>query len=236
MDKKDDISLRVLVIAGTSARRAHLAGLISRGVRGANVTCDSQISPARFADSKADIMVADLDTPASAAAMLDFLEEAPAGTGSVALINDPDPAWIRSALRGSINAALSRDVTAEDMQLALQAAEAGFVLLHPTSVQGLLQSNDIGQMGDINDEDMDHENLHREGILGREGILEDLTARESEVLRLVGLGLGNKEIAARLAISEHTAKFHISSILGKLHAASRTEAVSVGIRKGLIPI
>ena len=65
---------------------------------------------------------------------------------------------------------------------------------------------------------------------------EDLTARESEVLRLVSMGLGNKEIAARLAISEHTAKFHISSILGKLHAASRTEAVSLGIRKGLIPI
>jgi two-component system, NarL family, response regulator YdfI len=227
MDKKDDISLRVLVIAGTSVRRAHLAGLISRGV---SVICDSQISPARFAASKADIMVADLDVPASAAAMLDFLEEAPAGTGSVALIDDPDAAWVRSALRGSINAVLSRDVTVEDMQLALQAAEAGFVLLHPTSVQGLLQNNGIDQMGDINDEDLDQENLHREDMV------EDLTARESEVLRLVSIGLGNKEIAARLAISEHTAKFHISSILGKLHATSRTEAVSVGIRKGLIPI
>jgi len=230
MDKKDDISLRVLVIAGTSVRRAHLAAVISRAVRGVNVTCDSQISAARFAAAKADIMVADLDVPASAAAMLDFLEEAPAGTGSVALIDDPDAAWVRSALRGSINAVLSRDVTAEDMQLALQAAEAGFVLLHPTSVQGLLQNNAVDQMGGINDEDLDQENLHREDIV------EDLTARESEVLRLVGLGLGNKEIAARLAISEHTAKFHISSILGKLHAASRTEAVSVGIRRGLIPI
>jgi len=230
MDKKDDISLRVLVIAGTSVRRAHLAAVISRAVRGVNVTCDSQISAARFAAAKADIMVADLDVPASAAAMLDFLEEAPAGTGSVALIDDPDAAWVRSALRGSINAVLSRDVTAEDMQLALQAAEAGFVLLHPTSVQGLLQNNGIDQMGDINDEDLDQENLHREDMV------EDLTARESEVLRLVSIGLGNKEIAARLAISEHTAKFHISSILGKLHATSRTEAVSVGIRKGLIPI
>ena len=230
MDKKDDISLRILVIASTSARRTHLAAVISRAVRGVNVTCDSQISAARFAAAKADIMVADLDVPASAAAMLDFLEEAPAGTGSVALIDDPDAAWVRSALRGSINAVLSRDVTAEDMQLALQAAEAGFVLLHPTSVQGLLQNNAVDQMGGINDEDLDQENLHREDIV------EDLTARESEVLRLVGLGLGNKEIAARLAISEHTAKFHISSILGKLHAASRTEAVSVGIRRGLIPI
>jgi DNA-binding NarL/FixJ family response regulator len=72
--------------------------------------------------------------------------------------------------------------------------------------------------------------------LAHEDMTEDLTVRESEVLRLVSMGLGNKEIAVRLAISEHTAKFHISSILSKLHAASRTEAVSLGIRKGLIPI
>jgi DNA-binding NarL/FixJ family response regulator len=72
--------------------------------------------------------------------------------------------------------------------------------------------------------------------LTMDGFVEDLTTRESEVLRLVSMGLGNKEIAARLAISEHTAKFHISSILSKLQAGSRTEAVSVGIRKGLIPI
>jgi DNA-binding NarL/FixJ family response regulator len=56
------------------------------------------------------------------------------------------------------------------------------------------------------------------------------------VLRLLGDGLGNKQIAARLDISEHTAKFHISSILGKLNVTSRTEAVSQGIRRGLIPI
>jgi DNA-binding NarL/FixJ family response regulator len=67
-------------------------------------------------------------------------------------------------------------------------------------------------------------------------LAEELTARESEVLRLVSMGLGNKEVAGRLAISEHTVKFHISSILGKLHAGSRTEAVSLGIRRGLIPI
>jgi len=226
MQNKDNISLRVLVIAGTSARRAHLAGVISRAVLGVNVTCDSQISPARFAAAKIDVLVADLGTPASTAAMLDFLQAAPAGTGSVALIDDPDPAWVRSALRASVHAIISRDATAEDMQMAIQAAEAGFVLLHPTSVQGLLQNNVIDQLRDMHDQDMDHD----------EDLVEDLTARESEVLRLVGLGLGNKEIAASLAISEHTAKFHISSILGKLHAASRTEAVSLGIRKGLIPI
>jgi DNA-binding NarL/FixJ family response regulator len=190
-----------------------------------NVVCDSQISPERFAVSKSNILVADLDSPTLASAMVDFLQGAPAGTGSVALIDDPDPAWVRSALRASIHAIIGRDINAEDMQLALQAADAGFVLLHPTSVHGLLQNNSITEINDLSEDD-----------LGREDLLENLTARESEVLRLVSMGLGNKEIAVRLAISEHTAKFHLSSILSKLHAGSRTEAVSLGIRKGLIPI
>jgi len=225
MEKRGDNSLRVLVVAGTSARRVHLAGVISRAWRSVSVISDSQISPERFAASKFNILVADLETPASDAAMIDFLEDAPAGTGSVALIDDPDPAWVRSALRASLHAVIGRDANIEDMQLALQAADAGFVLLHPTSVQGLLQSNSIAEIDEISVEGIAHEDL-----------LEDLTARESEVLRLVSMGLGNKEIAVRLAISEHTAKFHISSILSKLHAGSRTEAVSLGIRKGLIPI
>jgi DNA-binding NarL/FixJ family response regulator len=63
---------------------------------------------------------------------------------------------------------------------------------------------------------------------------EALTPREGEVLRLLADGSGNKEIAARLNISEHTIKFHIRSILGKLGAASRTEAVARGLRSGLI--
>lgn len=225
MEKRGDNSLRVLVVAGASARRAHLAGVISRAWRGVSVISESQISPERFAASKSNILVADLDTPASAAAMVDFLQEAPAGAGSVALIDDPDPAWVRAALRASIHAVIGRDANIEDMQLALQAADAGFVLLHPTSVQGLLQNNSIAEIDEISGEDITHENM-----------LEDLTSRESEVLRLVSMGLGNKEIAVRLEISEHTAKFHISSILSKLQAGSRTEAVSLGIRKGLIPI
>lgn len=230
MEKRRDSSLCVLVVAGTSARRDHLAGVISRALRGVNVISDSQISPEKFVASKANILVADLDTPASAAAMVNFLEDTPAGTGSVALIDDPDPAWVRSALKASINAVISQDVTAEDMQLALQAADAGFVLLHPTSVHGLLQNNAIAEINDLSGEGIAQEDL------APEDMIEDLTARESEVLRLVSMGLGNKEIASRLAISEHTAKFHISSILSKLHAGSRTEAVSLGIRKGLIPI
>ena len=61
-----------------------------------------------------------------------------------------------------------------------------------------------------------------------------LTSRELEVLQLLGAGLNNKAIASRLQISKHTVKFHISSILSKLCVSSRTEAVTLGLRQGLI--
>ena len=67
-------------------------------------------------------------------------------------------------------------------------------------------------------------------------LIEELTPRELQVLRDMALGSANKEIAERLHISEHTVKFHVASILGKLEAGSRTEAVMQGIRRGLIPI
>jgi DNA-binding NarL/FixJ family response regulator len=65
---------------------------------------------------------------------------------------------------------------------------------------------------------------------------EHLTAREIEVLRLMANGRSNKRIASLLRISEHTAKFHVSSVLAKLGASSRTEAVSIGILRGLVAI
>ena len=65
---------------------------------------------------------------------------------------------------------------------------------------------------------------------------EALTAREVQVLRMMADGLGNKQIAAQLEISDHTAKFHVAQILAKLGAASRAEAVAIGMRRGLVPI
>ena len=67
-------------------------------------------------------------------------------------------------------------------------------------------------------------------------VVEPLTNRELEVLRLLASGWGNKQIAGKLGISDHTAKFHVAQILAKLNAASRTEAVTIAIRSGLIPI
>ena len=62
----------------------------------------------------------------------------------------------------------------------------------------------------------------------------DLTPREAEIMQLLGTGLDNKAIASRLQISKHTVKFHVSSILAKLDVSSRTEAVTFGLRRGLI--
>jgi DNA-binding NarL/FixJ family response regulator len=63
-----------------------------------------------------------------------------------------------------------------------------------------------------------------------------LTPRELEVLRLMADGLGNKGIGAALGISSHTAKYHVASVLAKLDAQSRTEAVMKGLREGLLPL
>ncbi len=66
--------------------------------------------------------------------------------------------------------------------------------------------------------------------------LGSVTSRESEVLSLLALGLQNKEIAAQLGISERTVKFHVGSILSKLNAGNRTEAVTIAVQRGLIEL
>jgi DNA-binding NarL/FixJ family response regulator len=67
-------------------------------------------------------------------------------------------------------------------------------------------------------------------------LVEKLTARESDVLRLLADGLPNKAIASRLEISDETVKFHLASIFGKLGASNRTDAVRQALRRGLIPL
>ena len=67
-------------------------------------------------------------------------------------------------------------------------------------------------------------------------LIEDLTAREVEVLSLVADGLSNKAIGARLGVSDETVKFHLSSIFGKLGASNRTDAVRQALRRGIVPL
>ncbi|HET9365040.1 MAG TPA: response regulator transcription factor, partial [Candidatus Angelobacter sp.] len=201
-----------------AARRSSLAQMTAQALRDkAHITSDSQLSLERFTASSAELLLADLEAHAPAAALIDFLASAPAGTGVIALIDNPDRSWVRAALSVPVHAILARDSGVDDLRLALQAADAGLVLLHPTSARELAAANFSETRNDS-------------------GLVEELTGRECQVLRLVSSGFGNKEIADRLAISEHTVKFHISSILGKLNVASRTEAVSLGIKRGIIPI
>jgi len=76
--------------------------------------------------------------------------------------------------------------------------------------------------------------ISRQADVVEEIMVEPLTPREREVLQMLAQGKSNREVAARLKISEHTAKFHVASVLGKLRAATRAEAVSIGMRRGLI--
>jgi DNA-binding NarL/FixJ family response regulator len=67
-------------------------------------------------------------------------------------------------------------------------------------------------------------------------LVEPLTPREVEVLSLVADGLSNKAVAARLGVSDETVKFHLASIFGKLGASNRTDAVRLGLRRGLLAL
>jgi len=82
----------------------------------------------------------------------------------------------------------------------------------------------------------DREETHRASALENESLIEHLTPREREVLELVAEGLSNRAIAERLGNSEHTVKFHVSSLLGKFGAVTRAELVGLAIRRGLIMI
>jgi len=216
MNARSDSPLHIMLIAASSQRRGALASMATRSTH-ARITTNPAISLERIFQAAADVIIVDADSPSMPAGVIQLAEALPGGAGLIALVDNPDSPWVVSALHSGINAILSREVTLEELRLAILAAETGLVLLHPSSAQSLR-----------------HQHFNRDH--DSSGVVESLTGREQEVLRLVSEGLGNKEIAVKLNISDHTVKFHISSILGKLGAASRTEAVSQGIRRGFITI
>ena len=114
-----------------------------------------------------------------------------------------------------IHGRLAMDSSPAEIAAAVIAAAAGLTVLTAAQVR---------------------HSLHGGDSMLDEVLIERLTHRESQVLRMMADGLGNKEIASELKISEHTAKFHVAQVLGKLGAGSRAEAVAIGIRRGLIPI
>ena len=146
---------------------------------------------------------------------------------------------------------LQRETSAGRMVQTLKAASAGLCVWEAELLKGE-GIKDKGERGNRENLDLSREEAGRgiregaeSGRAGyREGIEafdtavvetgETLTPREAEVLRLVADGLPNKAIAGRLGISEHTVKFHLNTILGKLQASSRTEAVTRAARLGWI--
>ena len=114
---------------------------------------------------------------------------------------------------------LPQDVSATQLQAAVTAVAQGLITV-PAQLAGGLYEARAARVQALNLEEPD----------------EQLTPREREVLELVSQGLSNKLIARRLQISEHTVKFHVSSIATKLGASSRTDAVRRGLRHGLITL
>jgi DNA-binding NarL/FixJ family response regulator len=135
-----------------------------------------------------------------------------APTGAIVMLGDA--AWSAALLRLGVRAILPPDASASEIMGAVSAAAAGLAAIEPAQLESLL------------------------GAPAMQPVAEPgpLTVRELEVLRMLADGVANKNIAWNLKISEHTVKFHVAQILAKLNAGTRTEAVTIGIRKGLIMV
>jgi two-component system, NarL family, response regulator YdfI len=131
---------------------------------------------------------------------------------TVLLVDDPHAGLARAALRGGAAAVLARQSDARELTAALDAVAAGLLVLDANARDA------IGA---------------RPLPLGTTAV-EPLTQREREVLAMIARGLSNRRIAERLAIAENTVKAHVAQILAKLGASTRTEAVTIGLRSGLV--
>ncbi len=133
----------------------------------------------------------------------------------------PDETYASQAWTSGVRTLLRRDAQPAQLAAALVATGQRLVVIDSAFAGVLAQQQELPKR----DEWGDSQDL---------APVEELTTRELEVLRLLAEGLPNKAIAIRLGISEHTIKFHVNAILGKLNVASRTEAVVRATRLGLI--
>jgi DNA-binding NarL/FixJ family response regulator len=207
-------AIRIAVAATSAVRRAGLESVVrshSEFQLAGSFGVLASVSP--FArGTELDVIVIDSDSSR------DLLPEPTSDAAIVLLAEVSHAPSISRLLRSGVRAILSRESDADDIISAIYAAYDGLVLLSKATAESL-----AAVYGD--------QPLETEDELS-----EEITRRETDVLRMLAEGIVNKDIAARLGISEHTVKFHISSILDKLGASTRTEAVTLGIRRGLIPI
>jgi DNA-binding NarL/FixJ family response regulator len=211
--------LRVLVVAGDPLARAGLAALLS-AEEGLVVAGRAEPGEDLVAVGEAlqpDVIAWDMGWQGDAS--LSRLSELELDIPIVALVSD-NPEAAAALAHGALGA-LPRNADAARIAAALAAVARGLVTVDAGFARALAPAprRAPDAMPPLEDE---------------RPLLEELTARELEVLRLLAEGLPNKTIAQRLDISEHTVKFHVNSLLGKLGAASRTEAVVRATRLGLV--
>lgn len=211
----------MLVAAARASARARLESVVaaSRALR--LVSGPPDVPLARQVQAlRPDVVLVDLDGGRLDTALAALPE--PAAAALVVLADAPRRMRADLAVeRGLVRAVLPRDATSGEILAAIDAVVAGLVVLHPDALDGA-RGPRAGR--------------EAQPARGAADPAQPLTAREIEVLGMLAEGLGNKTIASRLGISTHTAKFHVASILAKLGAGSRTEAVTMGMRRGLVVI
>ena len=150
--------------------------------------------------------------PPRLAATLEALGHCSRVQAVIVLSSDTRGVLTARARRAGVRAVLRSDATPEELAAAIVATRAGLVVLHPDALSRPTLAESA------------------------KGETTALTPREVEILEMMAEGLSNRRLAAHLGISSHTVKFHVASILAKLGALSRTEAVTLGVRRGLISL
>lgn len=201
--------VRALVISPYPTVRAGLRSLLESG--GIDVAWEAEGAarlPAPW-PSRPDVALAD---ESDSRAVLTALEAVAPDLPVVVLGGEPER--FRETWGTTPRGWLTRDASADEIVAAVRAVAQGLVVVDPALVRPLLGAAMAVRPTTIAEE--------------------TLTPRELEVLQLLASGLPNKTIARQLGISEHTAKFHVSSLMSKLGAASRTEAVTTAAHRGLL--
>jgi two-component system, NarL family, response regulator YdfI len=222
--------MHVLVVAHSQALRAGLKVLLSESPDGGApalvVQEAANLAEAEDLAAEADILVvaADLDWLST---WIDIAEGA-TRPSLLWLTDSPQAAQALAgrSVQGQLRAwgLLPSDATGEELRAAVNALNEGLIVGAPSLLAPTLNRplSTIGLASDV------------PSFWGNPA--EALTEREREVLGLLAQGLANKQIAAALGISEHTVKFHVSSIYTKLGVASRTEAVREGVKRGIVTL
>jgi DNA-binding NarL/FixJ family response regulator len=206
----------VLIVSPLATVRAGLAALLATA-SGLQVVGEAvSLEDATVGELFSEVGVVLLDAPS--AEEIDDAVSALDGAGPGLVVLGPAGSGGRLPLATSSFAwaFLARDAGLERIVAAIRAVAAGLVAFEPELASARLGSPT--------------------GLLPNADGIDDLTAREREVLTLVAIGLTNKAIAQRLTISDHTVKFHVAAILAKLGAESRTEAVHLAARRGLLTL